>query len=155
MRYSLQVSGPFAPLEALRGPSVQFHPDPCRASLQEGPKGRDSFARRERKVHVSLAEGEEVKDNEDGLEGWTAYQLLSKVSENATQGFEILTQAVDDIISHLSSRNSRVVRIRSSNLTKWRPETQKWLQNQSDDVVLVQETHLSTQRVADAVIGHA
>ena len=37
------------------------------------------------------------------------------------------------------------------NLTKWRPETQKWLQNQSDDVVLVQETHLSTQGVADAV----
>ena len=100
---------------------------------------------------ISLAECEEVKDNEDGLEGWTAYQLLSKVSENATQGFEILTQAVDDIISHLSSRNSRVLRIRSSNLTKWRPETQKWLQNQSDDVVLVQETHLSTQRVADAV----
>ena len=63
---------------------------------------------------ISLAECEEVKDNEDGLEGWTAYQLLSKVSENATQGFEILTQAVDDIISHLSSRNSRVVRIRSS-----------------------------------------
>ena len=53
MRYSLQVSGPFAPFEALRGPSVQFHPDPCRASLQEGPKGRDSFARRERKSEMA------------------------------------------------------------------------------------------------------
>ena len=100
---------------------------------------------------LALAELDEVKDNEDGLEGWTVYQLLTKVSECATSGFEILTQAVDDIIVGLSSRNSRTIRIRSSNLTQWRPETQRWMQSLSDDVILVQETHLTNKGVADAL----
>ncbi|CAE7322195.1 unnamed protein product, partial [Symbiodinium sp. CCMP2456] len=100
---------------------------------------------------LALAEFDEVKDNEDGLEGWTAYQLLTKVSEGATSGFEILTQAVDDIIVGLNSRNSRTIRIRSSNLTQWRPETQRWMQSLSDDVILVQETHLTNKGVAEAL----
>ncbi|CAE7709065.1 unnamed protein product, partial [Symbiodinium necroappetens] len=100
---------------------------------------------------LALAELDEVKDNEDGLEGWTVYQLLTKVSECATSGFEILAQAVDDIIVGLSCRKSRTIRIRSSNLTQWRPETQKWMQSLSDDVILVQETHLTSKGVAEAL----
>ena len=42
---------------------------------------------------IELAESEGVKDNEDGLEGWTAFQLMNKASEGATAGFEVLTQA--------------------------------------------------------------
>ena len=102
----------------------------------------------EEHVLIALAENEGVKDNEDGLEGWTAFQLMNKVSEGATAGFEILTHAVEDIISNLSSKAAKNVKIRSSNITQWRPETQKWLQAQSDDVILIQETHLTKSGVA-------
>ena len=74
---------------------------------------------------LDIAEQEGVKNNEKGLEGWTAYQLLHKASEGATKGFEILTQAVDDIVSSLSSRAHHKFRIRCSNITQWRTETQK------------------------------
>ena len=100
---------------------------------------------------ITLAESEGVKDNEDGLEGWTAFQLMNKVSEGAKDGFEILTQAVEDIISNLSSKESRTIQIRSSNITQWRQEVQKWLQTQSDDIILVQETHLTKEGVTSAV----
>ena len=53
---------------------------------------------------LDIADQEGVKDNEEGLEGWTAYQLLHKASEGATTGFEILTLPLDDIVSSLSSR---------------------------------------------------
>ena len=100
---------------------------------------------------ISLAESEGVKDNEDGLEGWTAFQLMNKVSEGAKDGFEILAQAVEDIISNLNSKEARTIRIRSSNITQWRNEVQKWLQAQSDDIILVQETHLAKEGVSSAV----
>ena len=63
------------------------------------------------------------KDNE--VEGWTAYQLPQ--SSEAITGFEILTLAVDDIVSLLSSRGHHKFGIRCSN---------------NDDVILLQETHL-------------
>ena len=85
---------------------------------------------------LDIADQEGVKDNEEGLEGWTAYQLLHKASEGATNGFEILTQAVEDIVSALSSRGHHKFRIRCSNITQWRTETQRWLQAQDDDVIL-------------------
>ena len=72
---------------------------------------------------LDIAEQEGVKDNEEGLEGWTAYQLLHKASEGATKGFEILTLAVDDIVSSLSSRGHHKFRIRCSNIIQWRTET--------------------------------
>ena len=100
---------------------------------------------------IALAESEGVKDNEDGLEGWTAFQLMNKVSEGANAGFEVLTQAVEDIISNLSSKEARTIQIRSSNITQWRPEVQKWLQAQRDDILLVQETHLTKEGVTSAV----
>ena len=100
---------------------------------------------------ITLAESEGVKDNEDGLEGWTAFQLMNKVSEGAKDGFEILTQAVEDIMSNLSSKEPRTIQIRSSNITQWRHEVQKWLQTQSDDIILVQETHLTKEGVTSAV----
>ena len=100
---------------------------------------------------IALAESEGVKDNEDGLEGWTAFQLMNQVSEGATAGFEVLTQAVEDIISNLSSKEARTIQIRSSNITQWRPEVQKWFQSQRDDILLVQETHLTKEGVASAV----
>ena len=100
---------------------------------------------------ITLAESEGVKDNEDGLEGWTAFQLMNKVSEGANAGFEVLTQAVEDIVSNLSSKEARTIQIRSSNITQWRPEVQKWLQAQSDDILLVQETHLTKEGVTSAV----
>ena len=53
---------------------------------------------------LDIAEQEGVKDNEEGLKGWTAFQLLHKASEGAAKGFEILTLAVDNIVSSLSSR---------------------------------------------------
>ena len=105
----------------------------------------------EEQTLITLAESEGVKDNEDGLEGWTAYQLMSKVSEGATDGFEILTQAVEDIISNLSSKDARHIQIRSSNVTQWRNDIQKWLQAQQDDIVLVQETHLAKDGVTSTV----
>ena len=105
----------------------------------------------EERTLITLAESEGVKDNEDGLEGWTAFQLMNKVSEGAKDGFEILTQAVEDIISNLSSKESRTIQIRSSNITQWRNEVQKWLQAQSDDIILVQETHLTKEGVTSAV----
>ena len=91
---------------------------------------------------LDIAEQEGVKNNEEGLEGWTAYQLLHKASEGAAKGCEILTLAVDDIVSLLSSRGHHKFRIRCSNFSQWRTETQKWLQAQDDDVILLQETHL-------------
>ena len=100
---------------------------------------------------LDIADQEGVKDNEEGLEGWTAYQLLHKASEGATTGFEILTLAVDDIVSSLSSRGHRKFRIRCSNITQWRTETQRWLQAQDDDVILLQETHLRRGALQDAV----
>ena len=42
---------------------------------------------------IDLAEMEGVKDNDAGLEGWTVDQLLQKVSEGATGGFELLACA--------------------------------------------------------------
>ena len=100
---------------------------------------------------LDIADQEGVKDNEEGLEGWTANQLLHKASERATNGFEILTQAVEDIVSALSSRGHHKFRIRCSNITQWRTETQRWLQAQDDDVTLVQETHLRRGALQDAV----
>ena len=94
---------------------------------------------------------EGVKDNEEGLEGWTAYQLPHKVSERATDGFELLTHAVDDIIEKLGSKGQRLLKIRSSNITQWRYDNQKWMQARSDDVILVQETHLNRASLASAV----
>ena len=44
---------------------------------------------------------------------------MNKVSKGATAGFEILTHAVEDIISNLSSKAAKNVRIRSSNITQW------------------------------------
>ena len=99
---------------------------------------------------LDIADQEGVKDNEEGLEGWTAYQLLHKASEGATTGFEILTLAVDDIVSSLSSRGHHKFRIRCSNITQWRTETQRWLQAQDDDVILLQETHLRRGALQDA-----
>ena len=61
----------------------------------------------EESLLIELAEQEGVKDNENGLEGWVAFQLLNKVSEQATTGFEILTLAVEDIIDQLSSKGTR------------------------------------------------
>ena len=98
---------------------------------------------------LDIADQEGVKDNEEGLEGWTAYQLLHKASEGATTGFEILTLAVDDIVSSLSSRGHRKFRIRCSSITQ--SETQRWLQAQDDDVILLQETHLRRGALQDAV----
>ena len=46
---------------------------------------------------------------------------------------------------------ARTIRIRSSNITQWRHEVQKWLQAQSDDIILVQETHLTKEGVSPAV----
>ena len=100
---------------------------------------------------LDIADQEGVNDNEEGLEGWTAYQLLHKASEGATTGFEILTLAVDDIVSSLSSRGHHKFRIRCSNITQWRTETQRWLQAQDDDVILLQETHLRRGALQDAV----
>ena len=100
---------------------------------------------------LDIADQERVKDNEEGLEGWTAYQLLHKASEGATTGFEILTLAVDDIVSSLSSRGHHKFRIRCSNIIQWRTETQRWLQAQDDDVILLQETHLRRGALQDAV----
>ena len=105
----------------------------------------------EEEVLIQLAEHEAVRDNEDGLEGWTAFQLLNKVSEGATAGFEILTLAVEDIIASLGSKGHSMVRIRSSNITQWRAETQKWLAAQRDDIILVQETHLGRLVLQGAV----
>ena len=99
---------------------------------------------------LDIADQEGVKDNEEGLEGWTAYQLLHKASEGATTGFEILTQAVEDIVSTLSSRGHHKFRIRCSNITQWHTETQRWLQAQDDDVIL-QKTHLRRGALQDAV----
>ena len=62
-----------------------------------------------------------------------------------------LTQAVEDIVSALSSRGHRKFRIRCSNITQWRTETQRWLQAQDDDVILLQETHLRRGALQDAV----
>ncbi|CAE7348380.1 unnamed protein product [Symbiodinium microadriaticum] len=76
---------------------------------------------------------------------------MNKVSEGAKDGFEILTQAVEDIISNLSSKEAKTIQIRSSNITQWRHEVQKWLQAQSDDIILVQETHLTKEGVTSAV----
>ena len=86
---------------------------------------------------IDLAEMEGVKDNEAGLEGWTADQLLQKVSEGATGGFELLTCAVEDIIEKLDSKGQRLLKVRSSNITQWRHDNQKWLQAQADDVMLL------------------
>ena len=105
----------------------------------------------EESLLIELAEQEGVKDNEDGLEGWVAFQLLSKVSEQATKGFEILTLAVEDIIDQLSSKGTRILTVRSSNITQWRPEIQKWIQAQPDDVLLLQETHLGSSAIPQAV----
>ena len=105
----------------------------------------------EESLLIELAEQEGVKDNEDGLEGWVAFQLLSKVSEQATKGFEILTLAVEDIIDQLSSKGTRILTVRSSNITQWRPEIQKWIQAQPDDVLLLQETHLGSSAISQAV----
>jgi len=103
----------------------------------------NSIPAEEEALLLEIAEQQGVKDNEDGLEGWTAYQLLNKVSEGATRGFEVLTLAVEDIVASLSSKGSHKYRIRCSNVTQWRPEVQQWLQAQRDDVILVQETHLN------------
>ena len=105
----------------------------------------------EESLLIELAEQEGVKDNEDGLEGWVAFQLLSKVSKQATKGFEILTLAVEDIIDQLSSKGTRILTVRSSNITQWRPEIQKWIQAQPDDVLLLQETHLGSSAISQAV----
>ena len=105
----------------------------------------------EESLLIELAEQEGVKDNEDGLEGWVAFQLLNKVSEQATTGFEILTLAVEDIIDQLSSKGTRTLTVRSSNITQWRPEVQKWIQAQTDDVLLLQETHLNSSATPRAV----
>ena len=100
---------------------------------------------------IQIAELEGVKDNENGLEGWTAYQLLSKVSEGARTGFEILTLAVEDIVTSLSSKGQHRYKIRCSNVTQWRPEVQNWLLAQQDDVILIQETHLKRTPLQAAV----
>ena len=100
---------------------------------------------------IQIAELEGVKDNENGLEGWTAYQLLSKVSEGVKTGFEILTLAVEDIVNSLSSEGNHCYKIRCSNVTQWRPEVQNWLWAQQDDVILVQETHLKRLSLQAAV----
>ena len=100
---------------------------------------------------IDLAEMEGVKDNEAGLEGWTVDQLLQKVSEGATGGFELLACAVEDIIEKLDSKGQRLLKIRSSNITQWRQENQKWLQAQADDVILLQDTHLKRAPLASAV----
>ena len=100
---------------------------------------------------IQIAELEGVKDNENGLEGWTAYQLLSKVSEGAKAGFEILTLAVEDIVTSLSSEGNHRYKIRCSNVTQWRPEVQNWLLAQQDDVILIQETHLKRSSLQAAV----
>ena len=100
---------------------------------------------------LDIADQEGVKDNEEGLEGWTPDQLLHKASKGATTGFEILTQAVEDIVSALSSRGHHKFRIRCSNITQWRTETQRWLQAQDEDVILLQETHLRRGALQDAV----
>ena len=105
----------------------------------------------EESLLIELAEQEGVKDNENGLEGWVAFQLLNKVSEQATTGFEILTLAVEDIIDQLSSKGTRTLTVRSSNITQWRPEIQKWIQAQTDDVLLLQETHLNSSATPRAV----
>ena len=105
----------------------------------------------EESLLIELAEQEGVKDNEDGLEGWVAFQLLNKVSEQATTGFEILTLAVEDIIDQLSSKGTRTLTVRSSNITQWRPEIQQWIQAQTDDVLLLQETHLGSSATPRAV----
>ena len=59
--------------------------------------------------------------------------------------------AVDDIVSSLSSRGHHKFRIRCSNITQWRTETERWLQAQDDDVILLQETHLRRGALQDAV----
>ena len=52
---------------------------------------------------LDIAEQEGVKNNEEGLEGWTAYQLLHKASEGATKGFEILTQLLMTLCPRLAA----------------------------------------------------
>ena len=100
---------------------------------------------------IQLAEHEGVSKNESGLEGWTVVQLLDLVSARASDGFELLAHAVKDIVDSLSCNGSRVLRTRSSNITQWRPEVQRWLQAQNEDVVLIQETHLPKAAVPAAV----
>ena len=51
----------------------------------------------------------------------------------------------------MSSKEARTIQIRSSNITQWRPEVQKWFQSKHDDILLVQETHLAKEGVALAV----
>ncbi|CAE7235281.1 unnamed protein product [Symbiodinium sp. CCMP2456] len=111
----------------------------------------NSIPTEEEALLLEIADQKGVKDNEDGLEGWTAYQLLNKVSEGATRGFEVLTLAVEDIVASLSSKGSHKFRIRCSNVTQWRTEVQQWLQAQRDDVILVQETHLNRPSLQAAV----
>ena len=101
---------------------------------------------------IQLAEHEGVSKNEAGLEGWTTDQLLHVVSAaRASDGFELLIHAVEDIVESLGCKGSRVLHIRSSNIAQWRPEVQRWLQAQNEDVVLIQETHLPKAAVPAAV----
>ena len=58
---------------------------------------------------------------------------------------------MEDIIDQLSSKGTRTLTVRSSNITQWRPEIQKWIQAQTDDVLLLQETHLNSSATPRAV----
>ena len=77
----------------------------------------------------------------------------SSTKPGATTGFEILTLAVDDIVSSLSSRGHHKFRIRCSNITQWRTETQRWLQAQHLRRGALQDAVAAMHKVGFEMVG--